>query len=60
MDSMIDHMSSGKYKKAVETLLIKLNPRDFNQESTAFHMGYEQAKTDFRRILENALKTPTA
>ncbi len=42
----------------LKKLLTALHPVEFNDESTLFHMGVEQAKTDFRRILEYHLNAP--
>jgi len=43
-------------------LLRKLNtalhPINFNEESTLYHMGYEQAKADFKVILNHHLNEP--
>lgn len=44
--NVVDNYATGRYKKAVDNLLVTLKPKDFNRDSNAFDMGYEQAKRD--------------
>jgi len=36
-----------------------LTPVDFTEDSTLYNVGYEQAKTDFKRLLNYHLNRPT-
>lgn len=38
-------------QKAVDRIVTYCSPKDFNENSTPFHMGYEQAKRDVLRII---------
>lgn len=42
----------------LEKLMTALHPQRFDGDSTLFHMGVEQAKTDFRDILIYHLNDP--
>ncbi len=35
-----------------------MSPVHFTEESTLYHMGYEQAKVDFKAILNHHLNVP--
>jgi len=42
----------------LERLQAKLHPVDFNRDSNLYDAGYEQAKRDIIRFLEQALNKP--
>jgi hypothetical protein len=43
-------------QKALDRITVYCTPKDFDPNSTAFHMGYEQAKRDILRIITAELK----
>jgi len=42
----------------LERLLQSLHEADFNSDSTLYHVGYQQAQRDFKRLLERHLNKP--
>ncbi len=52
-----EEFSTGRYKKAVDTLVATLKPRDHDNTSTMFDVGYEQCKRDILKRIEKTLET---
>lgn len=46
------------HPELLKKLMTALHPLRFDEDSTLFHMGREQAKTDFRDILMHHLNDP--